>query len=80
MNNVAGKKLQRPREGRIIAGVAAGFAEYFEVDVVFVRVLFAAATLLSGAGILAYVVAWILIPEEGESSSIADRFMSKTGG
>jgi phage shock protein C len=80
MNNLAGKKLQRPREGRIIAGVATGFAEYFEVDVVFVRVLFAAATLLSAAGILAYLVAWILIPEEGESSSIADRFMSKTGG
>jgi phage shock protein PspC (stress-responsive transcriptional regulator) len=80
MNNLAGKKLQRPREGRLIAGVAAGFGEYFEVDPVVIRVLFAAAAFFGGAGIGAYLLAWILIPEEGESSSIADRLLGKTGG
>jgi phage shock protein C len=79
MNNLEGKKLQRPREGRMICGVAAGFAEYFGVDVVLVRVLFVLAAVFSvGAGVLAYVAGWLLIPEEGESSSIADSFLNKT--
>jgi phage shock protein C len=79
MDNQAGKKLQRPREGRMVFGVAAGFADYFGVDVVLVRVLFVVAAIFSvGAGALAYLAGWLLIPEEGESSSIADQFVSKT--
>ena len=57
------KKLFRSRRKRIIAGVCGGIAEYFNIDPSMVRlglVLFGAA---GGTGILAYIVAWIIIPE-----------------
>jgi phage shock protein PspC (stress-responsive transcriptional regulator) len=57
--------LRRPREGRLIAGVAAGVAEHVGMDVAIVRILFVVATIFtSGAGVAAYALAWVLIPEE----------------
>jgi len=59
------KKLQRAREGRMIAGVAMGLAKYFGVDVVLVRLIWAFLLIPGGfPGILGYVIAWILMPEE----------------
>jgi phage shock protein PspC (stress-responsive transcriptional regulator) len=56
--------LRRPREGRLIAGVAAGVAEHVGMDVAIVRILFVVATIFtSGFGVAAYALAWILIPE-----------------
>ena len=60
----ARKRLVRPREGRKIAGVCAGFAEYFDVDVVLVRIVWLVCTLLGLSGVIAYVAAWIVMPEE----------------
>lgn len=59
------KPLLRPREGRMIAGVCAAFAVHFGWDVVLVRVLVATLTVLTGfvVGIVAYVVAWLIIPD-----------------
>ena len=54
------KKLYRSRTNRILGGVCGGIGEYFNVDANIVRLLF----LISGAGIMIYVIAWILIPEE----------------
>ena len=51
------KKLQRS-DNRLIAGVCAGIAEYFELDPVLVRILF----LVSGIGILSYIILAIMIP------------------
>jgi len=80
MSNVAGKKLQRPREGRWVAGVCAGLGEYFDVDANLVRVIFAIVTIFGGMGILIYLAGWLLMPEQGESDSIAERLInSKTG-
>ena len=56
------KKLYRSRTNRKIAGVCGGFADYFDVDPVIIR-LIALILLLTGSGILAYLVAWIVIPE-----------------
>ena len=58
----ARKRLMRPRENRKIAGVCAGFARYFDVDVTIVRMIWIALALLHGFGILAYIVAWIVLP------------------
>ena len=58
------RRLTRTREGRMIAGVCSGMARYFGVDPVLVRLGFVVATLLGFAGPIAYVVAWILMPEE----------------
>lgn len=58
------KKLTRPLSGRKIAGVAMAFANYFEIDVVLIRVILA-LTLIPGGfpGLLVYVLCWIIIPE-----------------
>lgn len=66
MNSPSGTKvLVRKREGRMVAGVCAGLADYFGVDVTMIRVIVVAlAFFTGGAGILAYLVAWAIIPEE----------------
>src|SRR5690554_6437298 len=60
------KQLVRPQEGRVIAGVAAGLAHYFNVDVTLVRMAFVLAELLSAGmlGLIVYVVLWAITPEE----------------
>lgn len=60
------KKLYRiPQKGKL-AGVAAGFAEYLEMDVTFVRVLFVAALFASfGTALLVYIVLAIVLPTPG---------------
>jgi phage shock protein C len=61
---VARKRLVRPRTGRKIAGVCAGFAEYFDLDVTLVRLVWLIVGVCTGVGLLAYPIAWIIIPEE----------------
>jgi phage shock protein C len=55
----------------MLAGVCAGIADYFAVDVTIVRVAFGIVTFLGGAGVPAYLACLLLIPEEGSSQSIA---------
>ncbi|MBI2102699.1 PspC domain-containing protein [Candidatus Woesearchaeota archaeon] len=63
------KRLYRSRNNQIIGGVCAGIADYFEVDPVLVRLIWVIATLFSmGLGILAYIIAWIIIPEEPKAA------------
>jgi phage shock protein C len=76
---VARKRLVRPRSGRKIAGVCLGFAEYFDLDVSLIRVVWLICV-LCGVGLLAYIVAWVVIPEEpyyltaqaGQSSNVSN--------
>src|ERR1700761_7770645 len=63
--------LRRAVDGRMVAGVCAGLADYLAVDVTLVRVAFAVFTFLGGAGIPAYLACLLLIPEEGSDQSIA---------
>lgn len=60
------KRLMRPIVGRKIAGVCAGVAEYFDLDVTLVRVLWLLLTIFGGGGLIAYLVAWIVMPSEPE--------------
>ncbi len=60
------KRLYRSKKERIIAGVCGGIAEYLEVDPVLVRLMWAIGAIMGGAGILAYLLAWIIIPEKGK--------------
>jgi phage shock protein C len=64
-------KLMRSRTNRKIAGVCAGFAEYFDLDVTVVRVVWLIVVLFGGGGLLAYIIAWIVMPEEPEYVAIA---------
>lgn len=61
---IARKRLVRPLADRKIAGVCAGFAEYFDLDVTLVRLAWLVVALMTGVGLLAYPVAWIVMPEE----------------
>jgi len=57
------KRLYRSQKNKMIAGVSGGLAEYFEIDPVIVRILFVCLALFGGSGVLAYILAWIIIPE-----------------
>ncbi|MBE3592760.1 MAG: PspC domain-containing protein [Thermoanaerobacter sp.] len=57
------KRLYRSKENRMFGGVCGGIAEYFNIDPTIVRLVWAFAAVAWGSGILAYIIAWIVIPE-----------------
>ncbi|TEB16368.1 DNA-binding transcriptional activator PspC [Pelotomaculum sp. FP] len=63
-------RLYRSRKNKMIAGVAAGMAEYFEVDVTLVRLLWVLSVMLGGSGILVYIIAAVVIPVENDRPDI----------
>jgi phage shock protein PspC (stress-responsive transcriptional regulator) len=65
------RRLERSRSDRMVAGVSGGLARYFEIHPAVFRVGFVVLTLLGGAGILIYLAAWFVIPDEGEGDSVA---------
>ncbi len=87
-NSNGSKRLVRSRDGRmvagvcsgIVAGVCSGIADYFGVDVNLVRLGFIVATFIGFIGILAYLAAWVILPEEGEDASIAENLFNKKQG
>lgn len=58
------RRLYRSRNEKMIGGVAGGLADYLDVDPVLVRVAFAVAFFASGFGFLAYILLWILVPQQ----------------
>ena len=58
------KKLYRNTSDQAIAGVAAGLARYFEIDVTWIRIFFILATIFGASGLLIYIILWIAIPEQ----------------
>jgi phage shock protein PspC (stress-responsive transcriptional regulator) len=56
------KKLQRNEQDKILAGVCSGLADYFDVDVTWIRIAFIVATLAGFSGVIAYVILWIAVP------------------
>jgi phage shock protein C len=67
--------LRRAYNGRMLAGVCAGLADYLAIDVTIVRVAFAVFTFLGGAAIPAYLACLLLIPEEGSDQSLASSLL-----
>ncbi|HOI32029.1 MAG: PspC domain-containing protein [Bacteroidales bacterium] len=62
MNNV--KRLYRSATNKVLGGVCYGMSTYFNIDPTIVRLIWVLFTLLGGAGILAYIICWIVIPSE----------------
>jgi phage shock protein C len=56
-------QLVRPRNPRVIAGVCSGLALHYGWDITIVRLILVLCVLFAGTGVLAYVIAWIVIPE-----------------
>jgi phage shock protein PspC (stress-responsive transcriptional regulator) len=68
--------LRRNRSNRVAAGVSSGLGDYFSVDPVLFRVLFATSAFFGGAGILAYLLAWAAIPESGTERAPIDGWIA----
>lgn len=60
------KKLTRSRENRMLGGVCGGLGEYLGIDPTIIRLIWAVSAVFWGAGIVLYILAWIIIPEEKE--------------
>ena len=71
------KELHRSQDDRILAGVAGGLGRYFDISPTFFRIGFVILTLVGGAGILLYVAAALVIPEEGSTDSIASEALRR---
>ena len=68
--------LRRPSGGRILGGVAAGLANYFAVDVAYVRIILVVLAFLGGVAVPLYLAAWVLIPAEGSGTAIAGEVLN----
>jgi phage shock protein PspC (stress-responsive transcriptional regulator) len=71
------ERLHRSRRNRMVAGVASGLADYFDVDPTLVRIGFVVLTLMGGLAVPLYVAGWLLIPEEGAELSMAEDLLAR---
>jgi phage shock protein PspC (stress-responsive transcriptional regulator) len=63
-DGAAPRRLLRARDDRVIAGVCSGLARYFRIDPIIVRIAAVALVFVGGAGVIAYLAAWMLVPED----------------
>jgi phage shock protein PspC (stress-responsive transcriptional regulator) len=68
-------ELRRSADDRMLAGVAGGLARYLDVDATLVRIGFVLLTVMGGAGIPIYLACWLLVPEDGDSQSVAASYL-----
>ena len=66
------KKLTRSTSDRWIAGICGGIGEYLEIDPNVIRVIWVIVTVLTGfiAGIIIYILLWIILPEQGQARPV----------
>ncbi|MGI6331094.1 MAG: PspC domain-containing protein [Zhaonellaceae bacterium] len=65
-------KIYRSERDKMIGGVCGGLAEYFNIDVVLIRLLWVLLFFLGGSGVLAYIIAWIIIPAQSTAQPHTD--------
>ncbi len=73
------RRLRRSRGDRVIGGVCGGLGQYFGVDPVLLRIAAVALALSGGAGVIAYIVAWIVIPEDTDAEPTPVQPVSRHG-
>ncbi|MEV0896173.1 PspC domain-containing protein [Actinoplanes sp. NPDC049802] len=71
------QQLVRPRNGRYVAGVCGALARATNTDPVLWRVLLGVLAVLSGTGVLLYLIGWLIIPSEGDTSSPVESLLGK---
>ena len=76
-SNGGPRRLTRSRKGQVVAGVCSGVGQYLNIDANLVRLGFVVLTVFGGMGILLYLAAWVILPEEGEDTSIAESWVNK---
>lgn len=72
--------LRRSREDRVLGGVCGGLGRYIGLDPVLLRLAFVVLLFAGGAGILVYILAWIVIPEEHPGDELGEAPVHTTGG
>lgn len=72
------KRLYRSSRNKVLAGVCGGLGEYFEVDPVIVRLLVVVFTLMGGAGLIAYIIAAIIIPS-ADTGDLSKLYRERNG-
>lgn len=73
------KKLYKSSNDKVLGGVCGGIGEYFAVDSVIIRLLWVVFTLMGGAGLIAYIIAAIIIPENPSGGHIEDNYTRTEG-
>lgn len=71
--------LRRRTSDRVLGGVAGGLGDYFNVDPLLIRIGFVGLMIFGGAGLVLYVVAWLLIPAAGHDTSTVEGFFARLG-
>jgi phage shock protein C len=71
------QRLHRVGRGRMLAGVAAGLADFFDVDATIVRIAFVALAFLGGLAVPLYLAGWLLIPDEYSETSVAEELLAR---
>nr|EGQ40787.1 MAG: putative stress-responsive transcriptional regulator [Candidatus Nanosalinarum sp. J07AB56] len=61
------ERITRSKSDRILGGVCGGLGEHFDIDPTLIRLGFVAALLFGGSGPILYLIAWLIIPTEGEA-------------
>jgi phage shock protein C len=72
-------RLVRPVNGRVLAGVCAGLANWIGLDVTLVRIIFLILGFITGSGLLIYLVLWVVMPSSEESPSAQTDWSSRAG-
>lgn len=72
-------RLVRPENGRVLAGVCAGLANWIGLDVTLVRIIFLFLGFMTGSGLLIYLILWIVMPSSNDSSTTQTDWSSRAG-
>jgi phage shock protein C len=71
------ERLHRSRQGRMLAGVAAGLADYLGIDVTLVRIAFVALAFVGGLAVPLYLAGWLVIPDENGGPTVAEELLAR---
>lgn len=66
------ERLTRSKSDRILGGVCGGLGDYFDIDPTLIRLGFVAALLFGGSGPIIYLIAWLIIPSEGDIQEVEE--------
>lgn len=72
-------RLVRPINGRILAGVCAGLADWIGLDATLIRLIFLVLGFVTGSGLLIYIILWVIIPSANESPNVQGDWSYRAG-
>ncbi len=72
-------RLVRPINGRILAGVCAGLADWIGLDATLIRLIFLVLGFVTGSGLLIYIILWVVIPSANESPNVQGDWSYRAG-